>query len=47
MTVKYLSNKPYIMLRGVKNMPDRDGRGPRSRSPRPSKKKGGLRRGKC
>lgn len=28
-------------------MPDRDGRGPRKRSPRPSKRKGGRRLGNC
>lgn len=28
-------------------MPDRDGKGPRKRSPRSSVKKGGLRKGKC
>jgi len=29
------------------NMPDKDGKGPRARSPKPSKPKGGLKRGKC
>ena len=28
-------------------MPNRDKKGPRKRSPRPSKSKGGLRKGKC
>lgn len=28
-------------------MPDRDRKGPRKRSPRPSRPKGGLGRGKC
>jgi len=28
-------------------MPNRDGKGPRRRSPRPSKPKGGLKKGKC
>ena len=28
-------------------MPDRDGKGPRKRSPKPNKRMGGLRRGKC
>jgi len=28
-------------------MPDRDGKGPRKRSPRPSERKGGLKRGNC
>jgi len=28
-------------------MPDRDRKGPRKRSPRPSKPKGGLKKGKC
>jgi len=28
-------------------MPNRDGRGPRSRSPFPSKKKGGRKKGNC
>jgi len=28
-------------------MPDRDGKGPRKRSPRPSKPKGGRKRGNC
>ena len=28
-------------------MPNRDGKGPRKRSPRPSKPKGGLKKGKC
>ena len=31
----------------VRRMPDRDGRGPRKRSPYPSKKKGGQKKGKC
>jgi len=31
----------------IKNMADRDGRGPRKRSPRKSIRKGGLKRGKC
>jgi len=29
------------------NMPNRDGRGPRSRSPFPSKRKGGRKQGNC
>jgi len=33
--------------KGVIKMPDRDGKGPRSRSPRPSTKKGGRKRGSC
>jgi len=28
-------------------MPNRDGKGPRKRSPRKSVRKGGLKRGKC
>ena len=28
-------------------MPNRDGKGPRKRSPRPSVPKGGLKKGKC
>jgi len=28
-------------------MPDRDGKGPRKRSPRPSTKKGGRKEGNC
>jgi len=28
-------------------MADRDGKGPRKRSPRPSKKRGGLKKGNC
>jgi len=28
-------------------MPDRNGKGPRKRSPRPSRRKGGLKKGKC
>jgi len=28
-------------------MPDRDGRGPRARSPRPSRRLGGRKRGGC
>jgi len=28
-------------------MPDRDRKGPRKRSPKPSRPKGGLRKGKC
>ena len=28
-------------------MPDRDGKGPRQRSPKPSKQMGGLKRGGC
>jgi len=28
-------------------MPDRDGKGPRKRSPKPSKKKGGDQKGNC
>lgn len=28
-------------------MPDKDGKGPRKRSPRPSKPKGGQKKGKC
>jgi len=28
-------------------MPDRDGRGPRGRSPKPSRRRGGDGRGKC
>jgi len=28
-------------------MPDKDGKGPRKRSPKPSKKKGGNRQGNC
>ena len=28
-------------------MPNRDGKGPRKRSPRPSKTRGGLKRGGC
>ena len=28
-------------------MPDRDGTGPRTRSPKPSKKKGGDKKGDC
>jgi hypothetical protein len=28
-------------------MPNRNGNGPRKRSPRPSVKKGGLKKGKC
>jgi len=28
-------------------MPNRDGRGPRARSPRPSVRRGGLKRGGC
>lgn len=28
-------------------MPDRDRKGPRKRSPRPSKPKGGLKKGPC
>ena len=28
-------------------MPDRDRKGPRKRSPRPSVRKGGLKKGKC
>jgi len=31
----------------MSNMPDRDGKGPRARSPRPSKPKGGQKKGKC
>ena len=31
----------------VKNMPNKDGKGPRVRSPRPSVKKGGRKKGKC
>jgi len=31
----------------VKTMSDRDGKGPRTRSPKPSKRKGGDGRGKC
>lgn len=33
--------------KGVKTMPDRDGKGPRKRSPRPSKRKGGRKKGGC
>lgn len=28
-------------------MPDKDGKGPRQRSPRPSKPRGGLKKGPC
>ena len=28
-------------------MPNKNGRGPRKRSPRPSVRKGGLKKGKC
>jgi len=28
-------------------MPDRDGKGPRQRSPRPSKPKAGMKKGNC
>jgi len=28
-------------------MPNKDGKGPRERSPRPSKKKGGRKKGEC
>ena len=31
----------------VNNMPDKDGKGPRQRSPRPSRPKGGLGKGNC
>ena len=31
----------------VRSMPDRDGKGPRKRSPRPSRSKGGRGKGKC
>ena len=36
-----------IEVKEVKEMPDRDGKGPRARSPRPSRRKGGLKRGGC
>jgi len=34
-------------IKGENLMPDEDRRGPRQRSPRPSKPMGGLKRGKC
>lgn len=34
-------------LKGGVNMADRDGKGPRSRSPRPKGRKKGLKKGKC
>ena len=33
--------------RGNDNMPDRDGKGPRQRSPRPSRPKAGMKKGNC
>lgn len=34
-------------IKEVINMPDRNGRGPRQRSPMPSKRKGGRQLGNC
>jgi len=37
----------YKTLKEITNMADRDGKGPRKRSPRRSVRKGGLKRGNC
>ncbi len=45
---KELKEKYYKSYkREVITMPDRDGKGPRERSPKPSKKKGGDKKGDC
>jgi len=36
-----------MKIGGEINMPDRDGKGPRTRSPKSSTPKGGLKRGGC
>ncbi len=42
-----LKKKYYKLYKGVINMADRDGTGPRARSYKPSKKKGGDKKGDC
>jgi len=38
---------PQILRKEMIKIPNRDKTGPRKRSPRPSKPKGGLKKGKC
>jgi len=46
-----LKEKDYVKDVKIENrggiMPDRDGKGPRKRSPKPSRRKGGDGKGKC